>query len=99
CFEIEHKLRERMNIPVMHDDQHGTAIVVAAAILNALKVAGKDIGKVRLAACGGGAAALACLNLLVSLGLPREHIFVTDRVGVVFEGRTEEMNPYLGRYA
>ncbi|MGO9986932.1 MAG: NADP-dependent malic enzyme [Rhodomicrobium sp.] len=99
CFEIEHKLRERMNIPVMHDDQHGTAIVVAAAILNALKIAGKDIGQVRLAACGGGAAALACLNLLVSLGLKREHIFVTDRVGVVFEGRTEEMNPYLARYA
>jgi len=99
CFEIEHKLRERMNIPVMHDDQHGTAIVVAAAILNALKVAGKDIGAARLAACGGGAAALACLNLLVSLGLKREHIFVSDRVGVVYEGRTEEMNPYLARYA
>ncbi|MGC1584785.1 MAG: NADP-dependent malic enzyme [Rhodomicrobium sp.] len=98
CFEIEHKLRERMNIPVMHDDQHGTAIVVAAAILNALIVVGKDIRDVRLAACGGGAAALACLNLLVSLGLPREHIFVTDRVGVVYEGRTEEMNPYLARY-
>ncbi len=99
CFEIEHKLRERMNIPVMHDDQHGTAIVVAAAILNGLKVVGKDIREVKLAACGGGAAALACLNLLVSLGLPREHIFVTDRVGVVYEGRTEEMNPYLARYA
>jgi malate dehydrogenase (oxaloacetate-decarboxylating)(NADP+) len=99
CFEIEQKLRERMNIPVMHDDQHGTAIVVAAAILNGLKIVGKDIGDVRLACCGGGAAALACLNLLVSLGLKRDHVFVTDRVGVVFEGRTEEMNPYLARYA
>ncbi len=99
CFEIEHKLRERMKIPVMHDDQHGTAIVVAAAILNGLKVVGKDIGAVRLACCGGGAAALACLNLLVSLGLRRENIFVTDRVGVVYEGRTEEMNPFLARYA
>jgi malate dehydrogenase (oxaloacetate-decarboxylating)(NADP+) len=99
CFEIEQKLRERMNIPVMHDDQHGTAIVVAAAILNGLKIVGKDIGNVRLACCGGGAAALACLNLLVSLGLKPGHIFVTDRVGVVYEGRTEEMNPYLARYA
>ncbi len=99
CFEIEQKLRERMKIPVMHDDQHGTAIVVAAAVLNALKVAGKNISEVSLSCCGGGAAALACLNLLVSLGLSRERIFVTDRVGVVYEGRTEEMNPYLARYA
>ena len=99
CFEIEQKLRERMNIPVMHDDQHGTAIVVAAAILNGLKIAGKDIGEVNLACCGGGAAALACLDLLVSLGLKRERIFVTDRAGVVYEGRTEDMNPYLARYA
>jgi malate dehydrogenase (oxaloacetate-decarboxylating)(NADP+) len=99
CFEIEQKLRERMKIPVMHDDQHGTAIVVAAAILNALTIVGKDIAEARLACCGGGAAALACLNLLVSLGLPRENIFVSDRFGVVYEGRTEEMNPYLARYA
>jgi malate dehydrogenase (oxaloacetate-decarboxylating)(NADP+) len=99
CFEIEQKLRERMNIPVMHDDQHGTAIVVAAAILNALKIVSKDIHRVRLASSGGGAAALACLDLLVSLGLPRENIFVTDRAGTVYEGRTEEMNPYLARYA
>ncbi len=99
CFEIEHKLRERMNIPVMHDDQHGTAIVVAAAILNGLKIVGKDIRDVQLACSGGGAAALACLDLLVSLGLQREHVFVTDRAGVVYEGRTEEMNPYLSRYA
>jgi malate dehydrogenase (oxaloacetate-decarboxylating)(NADP+) len=99
CFEIEDRLRERMNIPVMHDDQHGTAIVVAAAILNGLKIVDKDIREVRLACCGGGAAALACLNLLASLGLKREHVFVTDRVGVVYEGRTEEMNPYLAIYA
>lgn len=99
CFEIEAKLRERMKIPVMHDDQHGTAIVVAAAVLNGLKIVGKDIGQVRLACCGGGAAALACLNLLVSLGLRRENVFVSDRIGVVYEGRTEEMNPYLARYA
>jgi malate dehydrogenase (oxaloacetate-decarboxylating)(NADP+) len=99
CFEIEHKLRDRMKIPVMHDDQHGTAIVVSAAILNGLKIVGKDIRQVRLACCGGGAAALACLDLLVSLGLRRENIFVTDRVGVVYAGRIEEMNPYLARYA
>ncbi len=99
CFEIERKLRDRVRIPLMHDDQHGTAIVVAAAILNGLKVVGKDIRNVKLACCGGGAAALACLDLLVSLGLSREHIMVTDRVGVVYEGRTEEMNPYLARYA
>ncbi len=99
CFEIERRLRERMKIPVLHDDQHGTAIVVAAAILNGLKIVGKDIAQVRLVTSGGGAAALACLDLLVSLGLPREHIMVTDRFGVVFEGRTEEMNPYLARYA
>ena len=92
CFEIERKLRDRVRIPLMHDDQHGTAIVVAAAILNGLKVVGKDIRNVKLACCGGGAAALACLDLLVSLGLSREHIMVTDRVGVVYEGRTEEMN-------
>lgn len=99
CFEIEHRLRERMKIPVMHDDQHGTAIVVSAAILNGLKIVGKDIRDVRLACCGGGAAALACLDLLVSLGLRRENVFVTDRIGIVYEGRTEEMNPYLARYA
>jgi malate dehydrogenase (oxaloacetate-decarboxylating)(NADP+) len=99
CFEIENRLRERMKIPVMHDDQHGTAIVVSAAILNGLKIVGKDIREVKLACVGGGAAALACLNLLVSLGLRRENIYVTDRVGVVYQGRTEEMNPYLARYA
>ena len=92
CFYIERKLRERMKIPVFHDDQHGTAIVVGAAILNGLKVAGKDIRQVKLVASGAGAAALACLGLLVKLGLPREHIWVTDIAGLVYEGRTELMD-------
>jgi malate dehydrogenase (oxaloacetate-decarboxylating)(NADP+) len=93
CFLVERKLRERMKIPVFHDDQHGTAIVVAAAILNGLKVVGKDIGKVKLVTSGAGAAALACLELLVDLGLPKSNIWVTDIVGVVYEGRTELMDP------
>src|SRR5207247_1828666 len=92
CFYVERKLRERMKIPVFHDDQHGTAIVVGAAILNALKVTGKEIGAVKLVASGAGAAALACLNLLVKLGLPRRNIWVTDLAGVVYEGRTELMD-------
>ena len=92
CFYVERKLRERMKIPVFHDDQHGTAIVVGAAVLNGLKVAGKDIQQVKLVASGAGAAALACLGLLVKLGLPRENIWVTDIAGVVYEGRTELMD-------
>jgi malate dehydrogenase (oxaloacetate-decarboxylating)(NADP+) len=92
CFYVERKLRERMKIPVFHDDQHGTAIVVGAAMLNALKVSGKDIKQVKLVASGAGAAALACLGLLVKLGLPRENIWVTDLAGVVYEGRTELMD-------
>jgi malate dehydrogenase (oxaloacetate-decarboxylating)(NADP+) len=92
CFYVERKLRERMKIPVFHDDQHGTAIVVGAAILNGLKVAGKDIKQVKLVASGAGAAALACLGLLVKLGFPRENIWVTDIHGVVYEGRTELMD-------
>jgi malate dehydrogenase (oxaloacetate-decarboxylating)(NADP+) len=92
CFYVERKLRERMNIPVFHDDQHGTAIVVGAAILNGLKVAGKDMRQVKLVASGAGAAALACLGLLVKLGMPRENIWVTDIAGVVYEGRTELMD-------
>ncbi len=99
CFVIEKALRERMNIPVFHDDQHGTAICVAAAIHNALRVVGKNIGDVRLVCSGAGAAALACLDLLVSMGLPKSHITVLDVVGVVYEGRTEDMDPYKGRYA
>ncbi|MBL0918671.1 MAG: NADP-dependent malic enzyme [Hydrogenophaga sp.] len=92
CFYVERKLRERMKIPVFHDDQHGTAIVVGAAILNGMKVVGKDIKKVKLVTSGAGAAALACLGLLVKLGLPRENIWVTDLAGVVYEGRTELMD-------
>jgi len=92
CFYIEKKLRERMNIPVFHDDQHGTAIVVGAAILNGLKVVGKDPKKIKLVTSGAGAAALACLGLLVKLGIPRENIWVTDLAGVVYEGRTELMD-------
>ncbi|OPF64892.1 MULTISPECIES: NADP-dependent malic enzyme [Hydrogenophaga] len=93
CFYIERKLRERMKIPVFHDDQHGTAIVVGAALLNGLKVVGKDVKKVKLVTSGAGAAALACIQLLVKLGLPRENIWVTDLAGVVYEGRTELMDP------
>ena len=92
CFYVERKLRERMKIPVFHDDQHGTAIVVGAAILNGLKVAGKDPKKIKLVTSGAGAAALACLGLLVKLGIPRESIWVTDLAGVVYEGRTELMD-------
>jgi malate dehydrogenase (oxaloacetate-decarboxylating)(NADP+) len=92
CFYVERKLRERMKIPVFHDDQHGTAIVVGAAILNALKAVGKEPGNVKLVTSGAGAAALACLGLLLKLGIKRENIFVTDLAGVVFEGRTELMD-------
>ena len=92
CFYIERKLRERMKIPVFHDDQHGTAIVVGAAILNGLKIVGKDPKKIKLVTSGAGAAALACLGLLVKLGIPRENIWVTDLAGVVYEGRTELMD-------
>src|SRR3954468_12970879 len=99
CFYIETKLRERMKIPVFHDDQHGTAIVAAAAILNALRHVGKDIGTVKLVASGAGAAALACLDLAVHLGLKRENIVVTDIHGVVYLGRTVDMDPNKARYA
>ena len=93
CFYVERKLRERMKIPVFHDDQHGTAIVVGAAFLNGLKVTGKDIKKIKLVTSGAGAAALACVGLLLKLGLPRENIWLTDLAGVVYEGRTELMDP------
>ncbi|MFG6486342.1 NADP-dependent malic enzyme [Roseateles sp. BYS78W] len=99
CFYVERKLRERMKIPVFHDDQHGTAIVVGAAFLNGLKVVGKSVKDVKLVTSGAGAAALACLGLLVKLGLPRENIFVTDLAGVVYEGRTELMDPDKAEYA
>jgi malate dehydrogenase (oxaloacetate-decarboxylating)(NADP+) len=99
CFEIERKLRERLKIPVFHDDQHGTAIIVGAAILNALRVVGKPIEKVKLVASGAGAAALACLDLLVDLGVKLENIWVTDILGVVYKGRKEQMDPRKERYA
>ncbi|ACB36170.1 Malate dehydrogenase (oxaloacetate-decarboxylating) (NADP(+)), Phosphate acetyltransferase [Leptothrix cholodnii SP-6] len=99
CFYVERKLRERMKIPVFHDDQHGTAIVVGAALLNGLKVLGKDIKQVKLVSSGAGAAALACLNLLVKLGLPRENITVTDLAGVVYKGRVELMDPDKAEFA
>ncbi|TPG24919.1 NADP-dependent malic enzyme [Variovorax guangxiensis] len=98
CFYIERELRKRMKIPVFHDDQHGTAITVAAALLNGLKVAGKDIGSVKLVTSGAGAAALACLNLLLKVGLKRENVFVTDLAGVVYEGRTELMDDDKRQY-
>lgn len=99
CFEVEDTLRERMNIPVFHDDQHGTAICVAAAVINGLRLIGKELGEVRLTASGAGAAALACLDLLVDMGLPKKHITVTDIAGVVYEGRKEEMDPRKAGYA
>ena len=99
CFAIERKLRGRMRIPVFHDDQHGTAIIVGAAVLNGLKVVGKDIRRVKLVCSGAGAAALSCLDLLVNLGLPVENVSVSDIKGVVYRGRTEEMDEFKVRYA
>lgn len=99
CFYIERKLRDRMKIPVFHDDQHGTAIIVGAAILNGLKIVHKNIKSCRLVVSGAGAAALACLDLIVDLGFPIENIYVTDLAGVVYKGRTELMDPYKERFA
>ena len=99
CFEVERILREKMKIPVFHDDQHGTAIIVAAAIRNGLEIAGKSLAEVKIVASGAGAAALACLNLLVSLGAKRDNIWVCDLEGLVFEGRTVHMDPYKAIYA
>ena len=99
CFTVERKCRERMKIPVFHDDQHGTAIIVGAAVTNGLRVVGKDMGSVKVVCSGAGAAALACLNTLVALGVKREHVWVSDIKGVVYEGRTEEMDEYKARYA
>ncbi len=99
CFYIERKLRERMSIPVFHDDQHGTAIIVGAALLNGLKVVGKDIASIKLVVSGAGAAALACLDMLVDLGVQMKNITVTDIKGVVYKGRTEEMDDNKARFA
>src|SRR5690606_8195006 len=100
CFIVEQKLRERMRIPVLHDDQHGTAIIVCAAITNALRLVGKEISKVRLVTSGAGAAALACLRLLERIGLPRGNIIATDIHGVVYQSRdAATMDPWKSRYA
>jgi malate dehydrogenase (oxaloacetate-decarboxylating)(NADP+) len=99
CFIVERKLRERMRIPVFHDDQHGTAIIVGAAVRNGLRVVDKNIAEVKLVVSGAGAAALACVDLLVSMGVSRSHIWVTDIAGVVYEGRAVEMDPFKARYA
>ncbi|MDG2268861.1 MAG: NADP-dependent malic enzyme, partial [Alphaproteobacteria bacterium] len=99
CFGIEKQLRARMNIPVFHDYQHGTAIIVGAAVRNGLRLAEKDIADVRLVTSGAGAAALACVNLLVGMGLPRENVTLTDIDGVAYAGRPKGMNSYLEVYA
>jgi len=99
CFIVEEYLRKHMSIPVFHDDQHGTAIVVAAALTSALELVGKPIDQIRLVSSGAGAAALACLNLLVSMGLARENVIVTDIDGVVYKGRVKGADPYKDRYA
>ncbi len=99
CFYVERKLRERMRIPVFHDDQHGTAIVVGAALINGLKVVGKRVQDIKLVTSGAGAAALACLNLILKLGVPRKNIWVTDLAGVVWQGRTELMDPDKAEFA
>lgn len=99
CFIVEKALQERMNIPVFHDDQHGTAIVAGAAISNGLRVVGKKLKNIKLVATGGGAASLACLDLLVTLGLKRENVILIDIEGVVYQGREKDMNEYKDRYA
>ncbi|MCM2278758.1 MAG: NADP-dependent malic enzyme [Oligoflexia bacterium] len=99
CFYIEEELKKRLKIPVFHDDQHGTAVISAAAFLNALEIVGKDIKKVRVVFCGGGAAAIACANLYLNLGVRRENVIMCDSKGVIYKGRKEGMNPYKERYA
>ena len=99
CFTVERICRERMNIPVFHDDQHGTAIVVGAAAKNALHVAGKKFEDIKIVSTGGGAAGIACLNMLLKLGVKRENVWLCDINGLVYEGRTEDMNPIKAEYA
>ena len=99
CFLVERELRRRMKIPVFHDDQHGTAIIVAAACLNGLQVVGKDISQVKMVVSGAGAAALACVDLLLDLGLKRENVWLADLAGVVYQGRLELMDPEKARFA
>src|ERR1700682_4839299 len=99
CFIVERELRKRMKIPVFHDDQHGTAIIVAAAFLNGLQVVGKDLGRIKLVVSGAGAAALGCVGLLLDLGSARENVWLSDLAGVVYDGRKEVMDPEKARYA
>ena len=99
CFYIEQKLRERMKIPVFHDDQHGTAIISTAALLNGLKVVAKDISRIKVVCSGAGAAAVACLDLMVRLGVKRENVYVCDSKGVIFVGREKDLEPNKARYA
>ncbi|MGK5086092.1 NADP-dependent malic enzyme [Bdellovibrionota bacterium FG-2] len=99
CFYIEEELKKKLKIPVFHDDQHGTAVISAAAFLNALEVVKKDITKVRVVFCGGGAAAIACANLYVTLGVRRENLIMCDSKGVIYKGRKDGMNPYKERFA
>jgi malate dehydrogenase (oxaloacetate-decarboxylating)(NADP+) len=99
CFYVEQKLRERMNIPVFHDDQHGTAIISTAALLNGLQVVAKDIGQIKVVCSGAGAAAIACLDLMVRLGVRRENVYVCDSKGVIFVGRDASPEPNKARYA
>ncbi|OFZ21549.1 MAG: malic enzyme [Bdellovibrionales bacterium GWB1_55_8] len=99
CFYIEETLKKKLKIPVFHDDQHGTAVISGAAFLNAVELIGKDISKVKVVVCGGGAAAIACANLYLSLGVKRENLTMTDSKGVIYKGRKEGMNPYKERFA
>ncbi len=99
CFYIEEELKKKLKIPVFHDDQHGTAVISAAAFLSAIEVVGKDIAQVRVVFCGGGAAAIACANLYVNLGVQLKNLFMCDSKGVIYKGRTEGMNPYKERFA
>src|ERR1700710_2905926 len=99
CFEVERKLRQRVKIPVFHDEQHDPAIIVGAAVINALNVVGKKIGEVKLVSTGAGAAGIACLDMLVALGMKLENIWVADRHGVIYKGRTEDVDAAKARYA
>src|SRR5438874_7440576 len=99
CFEIEKRLKAEMHIPVFHDDQHGTAIISAAALKNALEVAGKKIDEIKIVVCGAGAAAMACLRLYIRMGLRKENVILTDSKGVIYKGRTEDMTPYKEEFA